>query len=217
MLIEAYVASPAQAVAAQGEGAGRIELCGPGEGGLTPSISDMRETLASVRVPVHVMVRPREGDFVYTDAEFAQMRQSVLDAKEAGAHGVVFGMLHADRTFDVARMRELIALARPMRIGVHRAFDGCADFDTGLDVLLALGVDVILAAAHETSALSGAPVLKRLTERAAGRTVIMAGGGVRAENVHAILAQSGVPEIHARATSPGIIAGLAAALRDKPR
>ncbi len=217
MLIEAYVASPAQAVAAEAEGAGRIELCGPGEGGLTPTVAEMRETLASVRVPVHVMVRPREGDFVYTDAEFAEMRQSVLDAKAAGAHGVVFGMLHADRTFDVPRMRELIALARPMRIGVHRAFDGCADFDTGLDVMLDLGVDVILAAGHETSALSGAPVLKRLTERAAGRTVIMAGGGVRAENVHAILAQSGVPEIHARATSPGIIAGLAAALRDQPR
>jgi copper homeostasis protein len=217
MLIEAYVASPAQAVAAEAEGAGRIELCGPGEGGLTPSISDMREALASVHVPVHVMVRPREGDFVYNGAEFAEMRQSVLDAKQAGAHGVVFGMLHADRTFDVPRMRELIALARPMRIGVHRAFDGCADFDAGLDVLLDLGVDVILAAAHETSALSGAPVLQRLTARAAGRTVIMAGGGVRAENVHAILAQSGVPEIHARATSPGIIAGLAAALRDQPR
>ncbi len=217
MLIEAYVASPAQALAAEAEGAGRIELCGPGEGGLTPSIDDMRETLASVRVPVHVMIRPREGDFVYADAEFAEMRQSVLDAKQAGAHGVVFGMLHADRTFDVPRMRELIALARPMRIGVHRAFDGCADFDAGLDVMLALGVDVILAAGHESSALIGAPVLKRLTERAAGRMVIMAGGGVRAENVHAILAQSGVPEVHARATSPGIIAGLAAALRDQPR
>ena len=83
-------------------------------------------------------------------------------------------------------------------------------------MLLELGADVILAAGHATSALEGASVLKRLTTKAAGRLVIMAGGGVRAENVHAILAESGVPEIHARATGPGIIAGLAAALRDQP-
>ncbi len=217
MLIEAYVASPAQARAAADEGAGRIELCGPGEGGLTPSIAHMRETLALVRVPVHVMVRPREGDFVYTDDEFAQMKRSVLDARAAGAHGVVLGMLNTDGTFDVPRMRELIALARPMRIGIHRAFDGCTDPDAGLEVLLQLGADVILAAGHAPTALEGAATLQRLTAQAAGRTVIMAGGSVRAANVHAILAQSGVPEIHARATSPGIIAELAAALRDQPR
>ena len=217
MLIEAYVASPAQAVVAVAEGAGRIELCGPGEGGLTPSVADLHETLALVQVPVHVMVRPREGDFVYDAAEFAVMKQSVLDAKAAGAAGVVFGLLNEDLTFDVPRMRELIALARPLRIAIHRAFDGCADPDAGLETLLALGVDVVLAAGHAPTALEGAPTLKRLVAKAGDRLVILAGGNVRAENVHAMLAQSGVPEIHARATSPGVIAGLAAALRDQPR
>jgi copper homeostasis protein len=217
MLIEAYVASPAQALAAEDEGAGRIELCGPGEGGLTPSVAAMRETLALVRVPVHVMVRPREGDFLYSDAEFAQMKQSVLDAKAAKAQGVVFGMLNSDRTLDAPRLRELIGLARPMRVGVHRAFDACPDPDAGLDTLLALGVDLVLTAGHAPTALEGAATLKRLVAKAGDRMVILAGGNVRAENVHALLAQSGVPEIHARATSPGIIAGLAAALRDQPR
>ena len=217
MLIEAYVASPAQAVVAEAEGAGRIELCGPGEGGLTPSVAAMRETLSLVRVPVHVMVRPCEGGFVYHDAEFALMKKAVLDAKAAGAAGVVFGMLNDDGTFDVPRMRELIALARPLRVAVHRAFDGCADPDAGLEILLALGVDVVLTAGHAPTALEGAATLKRLVAKAGDRLVILAGGSVRAENVHAIIAQSGVPEVHARATSPGIIAGLAAALRDQPR
>ncbi len=217
MLIEAYVASPEQARAAEAEGAGRIELCGPGDGGLTPSVADMRETLATVHLPVHVMVRPREGDFVYTDAEFALMRASVLDAKAAGAHGIVFGMLQADHTFDIPRMRELIALARPMRIAIHRAFDGCPDADAGLDTLIELGADVILTAGHAPTALEGVATLRRLVTRAAGRVVLLAGGSVRGWNVHEILAASDVPEVHARATIPGIIAGLAAALRDQPR
>jgi copper homeostasis protein len=177
----------------------------------------MRETLALVRVPVHVMVRPCEGGFVYNAAEFARMKKGVLDAKATGAAGVVFGMLNDDGTFDVPRMQELIALARPLRVGVHRAFDHCVNPDDGLDVLLALGVDLVLTAGHAPTALEGAATLKRLVAKAGDRLVILAGGSVRAENVHAILAQSGVPEIHARATSPGIIAGLAAALRDQPR
>jgi copper homeostasis protein len=216
-VIEAYVASPAQALAAEDEGAGRIELCGPGEGGLTPSVAAMRETLALVRVPVHVMVRPCEGGFVYDDAEFALMKKGVLNAKAARAAGVVFGMLNDDGTLDAARMQELIALARPLRVGVHRAFDGCVDPDAALETLLALGVDVVLTAGHAPTALEGAATLKRLVAKAGERLVILAGGHVRAENVKALLAQSGVSEIHARATSPGIIAGLAAALRDQPR
>jgi copper homeostasis protein len=177
----------------------------------------MRETLALVRVPVHVMVRPCEGGFVYNDAEFARMTKGVLDAKAAGAAGVVFGMLNADGTFDVPRMQELIALARPLRIGVHRAFDHCPDPDAGLETLLALGVNVLLTSGQAPTALEGAATLKRLVERAGDGLVILAGGSVRAENVNAIIAQSRVPEVHARATSPGIIAGLAAALRDQPR
>ena len=177
----------------------------------------MHDTLALVRVPVHVMVRPREGGFVYNDAEYALMKKAVVDAKAAGAAGVVFGMLNDDGTFDVTRTRELIALARPLRVAVHRAFDHCADPDAGLETLLALGVNVLLTAGHAPTALEGAATLQRLVAMAGNRMVILAGGSVRAENVHAIVARSGVSEVHARATSPGIIAGLAAALRDQPR
>ncbi len=214
MLIEAYVTSPAEAEAAVSAGAGRIELCGPGEGGLTPSADVIAQTLRLVTVPVHVMVRPREGDFHYTDAEFATMRASVEAVSRSGAAGVVFGVLRADGTLDIARMQELIAAAWPLKVACHRAFDSTPDADAALDVLLALGVDVVLTSGHAPTALAGVDTLSRHVRRAGGKLTVLAGGSVRAENVREIVARSGVGEVHARATDPAVIARLAAALRD---
>jgi copper homeostasis protein len=211
MLVEAYVDQLSTALAAERNGAGRLELCGPGEGGLTPSPTLLAEVMGAVRIPVHAMTRPRTGDFVYTAAEFATMKDEVVMIKEAGCAGVVLGISNADGTLDVPRMRELVALARPMRVGVHRAFDATPDADAALDQLIELGVDVVLAAGHAPTAEEGIANLARFVQRAAGRTVIMPGGGVRAHNVQRIIRETGVHEVHARASDPQVFAQLRAA------
>ena len=208
MLIEAYVDQLPTALAAATNGAGRLELCGPGEGGLTPPPALLRDVLAAVRIPVHAMVRPRTGDFVYTDAEFAAMGEAIAMIKAAGAAGVVLGISHLDGTLDVTRMAELIARARPLRIGVHRAFDATPDPYVALEQCIALGVDVILAAGHAPTAEEGIACLARLQAQAAGRTIVMPGGGVRAHNVGRIIRETGVHEVHARASDPGVFAAL---------
>ena len=213
MLVEAYVDQLDTALAAERNGAGRLELCGPGEGGLTPSPELLAAVLATVRIPVHAMTRPRTGDFVYRDDEFAQMRDEVAMIKAAGTAGVVIGISMPDGTLDVARMRELIALARPMRVGVHRAFDRTPDADAALDQLIEMGVDVVLAAGHAPTAEEGIATLAHLHSRAAGRTTIMPGGGVRAHNVQRIIRHTGVHEVHARASEPAVFAALCEVVR----
>jgi copper homeostasis protein len=207
-LVEAYVDQLETACAAERHGAERLELCGPGEGGLTPSPASLHEVLVAVRIPVHAMIRPRTGDFVYTAEEFAAMREGIAMAKAAGATGVVFGITHADGTLDVTRMAELVALARPLRVGIHRAFDRAPDPEVALDQVIALGIDVVLTSGHAESAEQGIPTLARLVTRAAGRTVILAGGGVRAPNVRRIIRETGVYEVHARASDPEVFAAV---------
>lgn len=213
MLIEAFVHSEQTARAAEEAGADRLELCGPGEGGLTPSPELLDAVMATARVPVHVMIRPREGGFVYTPAELSLMREGIVAAKDAGAAGVVFGVLGADGALDVAVMRELTALARPLRVGCHRAFDRTPDPDAALDTLLVLGVDLVLTSGHAPTALAGAAVLARHVRRAGDRLTVLAGGGVRAGNVHAVVEASGVHEVHARALEPDVFAALVRAAR----
>ncbi len=207
-LVEAYVDQLETACAAERYGAGRLELCGPGEGGLTPSPTLLYEVRSAVRIPVHVMIRPRTGDFVYTAEEFAAMRAGIATAKAAGAVGVVFGMTHADGTLDIVRMAELVTLARPLRVGIHRAFDRAPDPEVALDQVIALGIAVVLTSGHAESAEQGIPTLARLVTRAAGRTVILAGGGVRAPNVRRIIRETGVHEVHARASDPEVFAAV---------
>jgi copper homeostasis protein len=213
MIVEAYVDQLETALAAERNGAGRLELCGPGEGGLTPSVELLRAVLEAVRIPVHVMIRPRTGDFIYTDAECVAMRDGVAMAKASGAAGVVFGITHADGVLDVTRMAELVDLARPLRVGIHRAFDRAPDPDAALDQVLALGIDLVLTSGHASSAEEGIPTLARLHRHAAGRTVILAGGGVRAPNVQRIIRDTGVHEVHARASDPEVFAAVVRAAR----
>lgn len=212
-IVEACVASLESARAAESAGADRLELCGPGAGGVTPTPSLLAMVMAHVRVPVHVMVRPREGDFVYSAPDFAAMRRGVELAKGAGAAGVVFGVLRADHSLDAERMAELVALARPMRVACHRAFDATPDADAALDTLLALGVDLVLTSGHAPTALEGAATLARHVNRAGALLTILAGGSVRAANVAALVSASGVREVHARATDPAIFAALVRCVR----
>ena len=213
ILVEAYVDRLDTACAAEASGAGRLELCGPGEGGLTPSSEMLAAVMAAVRIPVHVMVRPRTGDFVYTNDEFDAMRRGVELAKGSGAAGVVFGMLCADGLLDAVRMRELVALARPLRVGCHRAFDATPDADAALDTLLALGVDLVLTSGHAPTALDGVATLARHVRQAGGRMVILAGGNVREGNVVAVVGASDVREVHARAAEPDAFAALVRTVR----
>lgn len=212
-LVEACVDSLASARAAQEAGAGRLELCGPGEGGLTPSRELLESVMQVATVPVHVMIRPREGGFSYSTTELGEMLGAVRAARDVGAQGVVYGVLREDSTVDLARMAELIVASYPMRTCFHRAFDHTPDADAALDDLLALGMNVVLTSGHARTALEGAPLLARHVQRAAGRIRILAGGNVRAENVGEITRLSRVRQVHARATDRPTFSALMAAIR----
>lgn len=200
MFIEAAVESLGDVLSAEREGVDRIELCGVlHDGAVTPSIGLITTSLAAVRTPIHVFVRPRLGDFVYDDGDVEVMRADIVAAKNAGAPGVVFGALTREATIDHNLMAQLIDLARPMVVGFHRAFDQVADQDVALDTLIELGVAIVLTSGGAARAIDGAAQLRRMVDRAAGRIEILAGGGVTSENVAALMAQSGVSHVHGKA------------------
>ncbi len=200
LFIEAAVESIGGALAAEAEGVDRIELCGLlHEGAVTPSLGLIKCALASVRTPIHVFIRPRIGDFVYDRHDVAVMLADIAAARAAGAPGVVFGALTPDDQIDHALMSELIAAARPMAVGFHRAFDNLADQAAGLETLVDLGVAVVLTSGGPARALDGAARLKQLVEQAAGRIDILAGGGITSSNVAELLALSGVRHVHGKA------------------
>lgn len=200
MFIEAAVDALSDVVAAEREGVDRIELCGVlHDGAVTPSIGLITTALAAVRTPIHVFVRPRLGDFVYDAGDIDVMRADIAAAQRAGAPGVVFGALTRDRTIDRDVMADLIAAARPMVVGFHRAFDTVVDQDAALDTLLELGVAVVLTSGGAPRAIDGAAQLRRLVQRSAGRIDILAGGSVTPDNVRALLTQAHVSHVHGKA------------------
>jgi copper homeostasis protein len=203
LLFEVCVDSAEAAVAAQEGGAHRVELCSDLlEGGLTPSHGTLRVARERLHIPIMAMVRPRGGDFCYSDTEFAVMREDLLAAKHLGANGVVFGLLEPDGQIDRGRTAELVALARPLPATFHRAFDVSRDPFEALDTLIALGVDRVLTSGQEPSALEGLDLVAGLVARAAGRIVVMPGGGITARNVAAIAARSGAGELHFASLEP---------------
>ena len=199
ILVEACVDSVESAAAAAHGGAGRIELCANlVEGGTTPSAG----TIALARdlgVVVHVMIRPRGGDFCYTAREFESMRRDVREARRLGADGVVFGLLAPDGTIDADRSRILVEEARPLRVTVHRAFDVSRDPDEALDTLIGLGVDRVLTSGQQAAAPDGLPLIRSLVRQAAGRIGILPGGGITAANVAEVVRATGVREVHVHA------------------
>lgn len=186
------------ALAAQAGGADRIELCDNlAQGGTTPSLGLMTEVRRRLHIAVHVIIRPRGGDFCYSDAEFAVMRHDVLAAKAVGVDGVVLGILRPDGTIDKSRCRGLIELARPLSITFHRAFDMTPDPFAALDDLLELGVDRLLTSGQAGTAVQGQTLIRDLQQRAGERLTIMAGGGINAQNAPELLAATGIHELHA--------------------
>lgn len=201
--IEACIDSVESALAAEQGGADRVELCDDlVEGGTTPSAGMIELCAERLNIPVFVIIRPRGGDFLYADAEFEVMRRDVARASAFGASGVVLGLLLRDGTVDTERTRILIDEARPLSVTFHRAFDVARDADEALDALLELGVDRVLSSGRAASAEEGIPTLARMVDRAADSLVVLAGGGIREENVEQIVAGTNVREIHVRGTSP---------------
>jgi copper homeostasis protein len=199
--VEVAVDSVAGAKAAVAAGADRLELCASlHDGGLTPSAGLLDAVCTAVNVPVFVMVRPRRGDFLHDAAEFDTMRRDIRHAVARGAAGIVGGMLLADGHLDEARMRELIAAAQPLPFTCHRAFDLCADPVAALETLVTIGASRVLTSGQAESAPAGAVAIARHVAAARGRLAVMAGAGVRGDNVHALVAATGVREVHLSAS-----------------
>jgi len=202
VLVEACVDSIDSALAAAAGGAGRLELCDNlAEGGTTPSAGAIAVCREQVGIPLFVLVRARGGDFLYSDADADAMVRDVGVARKLGADGVVIGGLRADGSLDLALTRRLLDAARPMGVTFHRAFDVCRDADAALEELITLGVDRVLTSGQAATASEGASTIAHLVRRAAGRIGILAGGGVNEENAAALVATTGVREIHVRCAS----------------
>ena len=184
-------------VTAQDNGADRVELCASlSEGGLTPSLGVIRGALAVARVPVQVMLRPRGGDFLYSDSEYASMLADLHFMREAGVPGVVLGCLTPDARIDVPRLRELVAAAGEMSVTFHRAFDLVADPFRALEDLIACGVNRVLTSGQQPTALLGHECLGQLVRQAGERIVILGCGGLRHANVAAVLEAVPLRELH---------------------
>ena len=200
VILEIAVFSVQSALDAIQAGAHRIELCeNPNEGGTTPSYGSLVAMSKQQTVPVFPIIRPRGGDFLYTDTEFQIMQQDVIVAKELGFKGVVIGLLNSDGSIDKIRTAELVSLAKPMQVSFHRAFDRCIDPMQGLEDIIATGCHRILTSGQVPNVANALPLIKQLVVQANGRIVIMPGSGVRANNISEIIQQTGVVEIHSSA------------------
>lgn len=195
--VEISLSGVESAIAAQRGGADRIELCeNLLEGGTTPSLGTIAVVRKYLNIEMNVIVRPRGGDCCYSEAEFEVMKRDIETAGEAGADGVVIGILHPDGTVDEERTKTLVDLARPMSTTFHRAFDLTRDPIEALNTLIDLGIDRVLTSGQAASASEGLDVLTELNHHAKDHIVIMAGAGINALNARHIAETSGVPEIH---------------------
>jgi copper homeostasis protein len=204
VIIEACVETVASAVSAQRAGADRIELCSDlAEGGVTPSAGLLRAVRARLEIPLHVLIRPRAGEFVYDTAEEEVMLADLCEARRAGADGVVIGALSTGQRVHRGRTERLVAAAGSMRCTFHRAIDETPDLEASLALLVELGISRVLTSGGMATALQGAATLARLQTRWGERITILAGGGIRAANVGRIVRETGVPEVHLGPRLPG--------------
>ena len=206
MIIEIAVFSLEAAIAAYNAGAHRIELCSaPAEGGLTPSAATMRLARKYVKIPIHVMIRPREGDFCYSEKEFESMLLDVAAAKMVGMEGVVAGILNPDGTVDEKRMAILVDAAAPMNVSFHRAFDMVNDQDKALEAIIYAGCARILTSGGQQTAPHGIEKLAALVKKAADQISIMPGSGLNLNNIKHLVESTGAKEMHlsARSFVPG--------------
>ncbi|ATP56570.1 copper homeostasis protein CutC [Pedobacter ginsengisoli] len=198
--MEVCANSVRSALAAQEGGAIRVELCDNlPEGGTTPSYSTIALAKKMLSIKVYPIIRPRGGDFLYSDLEFNLMKDDIKICKSLNCDGVVIGILKADGSVDKERCAELIAEAKPMPVTFHRAFDMSNDMEKALEDIIELGCERILTSGGEASAIKGADMLARLIKQADGRIIIMPGAGVSAANIADIIKLTGAKEFHASA------------------
>ena len=189
--------SVASCIAAQEGGANRVELCaGIPEGGTTPSYGMIRNARENISIALNVIIRPRGGDFLYSESEIQEMIYDIKIAKELGADGLVFGCLNPDGSVDMDAMSRLMEAAGDTPVTFHRAFDHTNDPYKALEDIISLGCARILTSGCRPTALEGAELLAQLVERAGNRIIIMPGCGVREGNIAEIARLSGAREFH---------------------
>ena len=212
-LLEITVQSLQAASAAERAGANRIELCSSlNEGGTTPSLELLQQVRAAVKIPIHVMIRPRAGDFFYTGGELAEMKSQIAAARSANVEGVVFGILHKNRSVHVERTRELIQLAQPLKVTFHRAFDVATNLEQALEDVIASGANRILTSGGAPTAFAGTVMLAKLVAAAGSRIIVMPCAGIRPDDLEALYRATRAVEFHA-----GLGTILPYGTRDLPR
>jgi len=200
--LEVCANSITSALAAQDGGAARVELCtNLNEGGTTPSFGQILMARNLLHIKLYVLIRPRVGDFLYNEVEFDTMLADIRNCVEAGCDGIATGILMADGSVDKVRCTQLVREAKQWGLGVtfHRAFDMCADLYQSLEDIIELGFERILTSGGKSSAMEGASIISHLVEKAAGRIIIMPGGGVSEANVADLVHYTKTQEIHSSA------------------
>ncbi len=200
--LEICVDSLKSAIIAQSAGADRLELCSDLlEGGITPSYGLIKSVRSNISLDLSIMIRPRGGDFCYSDEDFLVMKEDIIMAKELAANCVVFGILTRNGYIDIDRTSQLVQLARPMQVTFHRAFDFTKDPIQALEDIIFSGADRILTSGHEPTAIKGKNLIRDLVNLSKGRISIMAGSGVNPDNKDELLNHCRVKELHLTAKS----------------
>ncbi|NVK52289.1 MAG: copper homeostasis protein CutC [Flavobacteriaceae bacterium] len=200
MLLEICANSYQSAINAEKAGANRIELCSElSVGGITPSYGVLKKVTQQLTIPVHVLLRPRSGDFTYTNEEFEIMKENIRICKELGVAGIVSGILHKDNTIDYKRTQALVELSGSLHFAFHRGFDCIPNPKEALQNLIALGVQTILTSGQQPKAENGILLLQELQELAGNKLTILAGGGINPNNV-GLFKKAGLKAVHASAS-----------------
>ena len=201
--IEICANSVASCLEAQKGGAYRVELCaGIPEGGTTPSYGEIAVARELLNIKLNIIIRPRGGDFLYSDVEHKTMLHDIEMAKKLGVDGVVIGCLKADGTIDMERNRELVAAADGMSVTFHRAFDMCKNPFESLEQIIALGCNTLLTSGQQPTAIEGVSLLSQLVKKADGRIIIMPGSGVNEDNIAILADETKAKEFHFSAREP---------------
>ncbi len=203
VLLEICAGSVTSCLAAQEGGAGRVEFCDNLlEGGTTPSYGAIASARDKLSIRLNVIIRPRGGDFLYSNVEFEVMERDVVACKRLGVDGLVIGLLTADGDIDLPRTKRLVELAAPMPITFHRAFDVARDPFKALEDIIASGCTRLLTSGQEANALEGASLISKLREAAGERLTLMPGAGVRLNNIAQLIAETGCVEYHTSGRAP---------------